>query len=279
MIFNPSVPTIYLSVADADRPSNFRPSDGDMRPMEVFAFLTVAWVVEVLAGAVLSWLAKFALDSLLAGPNGSGGISPQQLYDLFQKVMREALSEYDIQLLSRRYQAVVEAMLEYKASGGVHRLDDADLQVNELIVGFKTYGDVTADLLASAEMLKIVIYQTYMKEKIRDESANIQRQATEFKVDLIEAAARRLRLIKGYYSGPIIKYPGHGEMAEYGFTYKGDFGPVWPCWPTDAKCHPIAWQKAEEAMARHLDAEIAQRYSPFEKAIDVLDKLSKHPKP
>ena len=32
-----------------------------MRPMEVFAFLTVAWVVEVLAGAVLSWLAKTAL--------------------------------------------------------------------------------------------------------------------------------------------------------------------------------------------------------------------------
>jgi hypothetical protein len=279
MPFNPSGPVIYLPVAAADRPKDFLPSDGDMRPMEVFAFLTVAWVVEVLAGAVLSWLAKLALDSLLAGPSGSGGITPQQLYELFQKVMREALSEYDIQLLSRRYQAVVEAMLEYKTSGGVHRLDDADLQVNELIVGFKTYGDVTADLLASAELLKMVIYQTYMKEKIRDESANIRRQASEFKADLTEAASRRLTLIKGYYSGPTIKYPGHGEMAEYGFTYKGDFGPVWPCWPNDVKCQPIARQKAEEAMTRHLDTEIEQRYKPFEKAIEVLDKLAKHPKP
>ena len=193
--------------------------------------------------------------------------------------MRQALSEYDVQLLSRRYQAIVENMLEYKSSGGVHRLNDADVEVNELILGFKTYGDVTADLLASAELLKIVIYQTYMKDKIRDESANIARQAAEFKADLSEAGSRRLKLIKDYYWGPTIKYPGHGEMAAYGFTYKGEFAPVWNCWPSDAKCSVVARQKAEESLDRHLNIEIEQRYRPFEKAVDVLDKLIKHPKP
>jgi hypothetical protein len=165
MFANPYGPTVYLPVPLDKHTENVVPGDSDMRPMELLAFLTWAWVLETLATAVLGWLAKQALDSLFAGPAGSGGITPEQLYQLLQATMREALSDYDIQILSRRYEAVVENMREYKASGGVHRLNDADLNVNELIIGFKSYGDVTADLLASAELLKIAIYQTYMKRE------------------------------------------------------------------------------------------------------------------
>jgi hypothetical protein len=68
-------------------------------------------------------------------------------------------------------------------------------------------------------------------------------------------------------------------MVEFGFRCKGVFGSVWSCWPADRDCQRIAWQKARDALDGIRKAEIEQRYAPLVKAIDVLDKVMRHPRP
>jgi hypothetical protein len=91
---------LVIPVAEGQRPQGLVVSDAKAEPASILAFLTWSWVVEVLAGAVLGWLAKLALDSLFKGPEGSGGIAAEQFYELLQKTMWVALSEFDVNLLN-----------------------------------------------------------------------------------------------------------------------------------------------------------------------------------
>src|SRR5262249_4308429 len=154
-----------------------------------------------------------------------------------------------------------------------------DIAVNELIIGFKSYGDVTADLLASAQLFKIAVLQTYVTDHIRDETANIKRLAAEYKSDLEAAAKTRLALINGYYGRFVARNVGHGEPIDFGFLYRGEFVSITYCYPHDAPCMRAAGRKVQEEEERIKQREIKNRYDPFLKAIEVLDKILKGHRP
>ena len=244
--------------------------------MQVVEPFTWTWVLAALASGVLSWAAGRIMDGLF--PAGGGG-SIEDVKQLLVETMRQVLSEHDFELLEREEKAIVDLMTDYANGGGVHRLDFADIHCNEVIIGFRKYGEPAADLLGVAEGIKIAVLQEYTKQNIRDETANIKRLALEYALDMTKLAAERKKVIDNAYRGPFIRDNGPGEGVSIGYFHYGYFIEEEFCPNINSTCPREGKVKAAEAMIRMHVAEIERRYKPLVDLADTFVKLAANPMP
>lgn len=261
-------PTIFVSSKSVD--ARVESTDLSIKMVEPY---TLAWFLSALAAGAISWVGGKIMDSIFSADRG---LSAAALIQLIEKIIRRALSdvlsEYDITLLKREYDGLIESMIDYGKSGGRHRLDNSDTVINKLIVGFRTYGDRTAELLASAEIFKVLILQEYVRLRVRGARLTVKARCEQFITELSEVSKLRLTAINSYYGSVTLMAMGPGEGIEVGFLYKGEFWTVHFCPESGSEqdCLAVGRQRAAEERESVKQSEILQRHTPIEDVIDAL---------
>jgi len=249
--------------------------DGGVDAFGVASFLTVGFVVKSLAAGAISWAGGKILDGIIGG---SGGPSLEQLLKIFAASIRQALQQViidqDIRELTRRQTALFLSMDDYEASGGAFRLEVAATEVNELIVGFESYGERTYDLLASSLLLKLSVLQAFTADGHRDETASIQKLKTRYAVSLANAAAHRETLIPSYYGAWGHELVLGDDQVEYYYMYKNQRMFTASCYPRDNACIRQAKKKTPELRERAKARELEERHVPLIKASKALRDVS-----
>jgi len=156
--------------------------------------LTTAWLAKQLGSAAIKWGGTKVLDKIFSdNPNISLNDLVHMLKVEIENSFRDILEEFHLKQLEDNFNSTLILMNQYNVSPQRHRLLEADISSNRLIVSLSRYKSINFDLYLSAVWLRVAVLQTFYNETFSNEDKKVAIDFIQSQVDYFNGKLNQIK--------------------------------------------------------------------------------------